>query len=226
MNEYYVYMLVDPTTTLPFYVGKGKGDRMYVHEVEAVRQYKNATKPHHDRIRELKAQGHSVIYDKVLVNVAEHAALQREYQLIEQYGRLGVGTGVLLNLTRGGQNGGGTECAVTQYSLKGEYITTFPSVKAASEQVPSSNRSYITQCCKGKRVSSGGFLWAYKNDPTPVYTKKHHHGVRQLSLDGDTISEFPSLTEAQAATGVELHNISECCRGKSKTAGGFIWQYA
>lgn len=47
----------------------------------------------------------------------------------------------------------------------------------------------------------------------------------QFSLDGNKVNEFISLTEAQLQTGVELHNISECCRGNSKTAGGYIWEY-
>ena len=30
-NYYYVYVLVDPINRIPFYVGKGKGNRMYQH---------------------------------------------------------------------------------------------------------------------------------------------------------------------------------------------------
>ena len=31
-KDYYVYHLIDPKTNLPFYVGKGRGDRMFHHE--------------------------------------------------------------------------------------------------------------------------------------------------------------------------------------------------
>jgi hypothetical protein len=106
----------------------------------------------------------------------------------------------------------------------GEFVEAFDSALEAAEATPG-NRAYITQCCKGKRVSSGGFLWAYKGDPVPVYTKKYYKQVEQRSQAGDLIAVHQSLTHAQQASGVELHNISEACRGKSKTAGGFTWCY-
>lgn len=43
-----------------------------------------------------------------------------------------------------------------------------------------------------------------------------------LNIDTNTIYE--SLTDAQRKTGVERHNISNCCKGKTKIAGGFHWK--
>ena len=113
---------------------------------------------------------------------------------------------------------------VSQYTLDGDLVKEWVSAKVASEHTPA-NRSYITQVCKGNRKSAGGFLWAYRDDPVPILSKAYYRAVQQLSLDGELLCEFRSLTEAQNATGVELHNISECCRGNSKTAGGFRWLY-
>ena len=50
--------------------------------------------------------------------------------------------------------------------------------------------------------------------------------VTQHTIDGTMVARYRSLTEAQDVTGVRLHNISECCRGNSKTAGGYVWCYA
>ena len=36
---------------------------------------------------------------------------------------------------------------------------------------------------------------------------------------------FPSLREASEETKIDKSNISACCLGKVKTAGGFIWKY-
>ena len=51
------------------------------------------------------------------------------------------------------------------------------------------------------------------------------HSVCQYSMDMELINEFPSLKEAERQTGTPNYNISSCCRGKQKSASGFIWKY-
>lgn len=50
--------------------------------------------------------------------------------------------------------------------------------------------------------------------------------VLQFSLDGIMIKKYPSLKEAYRETGIFFTNISACCSGRGKTAGGYIWKYA
>lgn len=49
--------------------------------------------------------------------------------------------------------------------------------------------------------------------------------VIQLSLDGEVIKEWESLTAASMGTNTLVSSISSCCSGKFKTANGFIWKY-
>lgn len=49
--------------------------------------------------------------------------------------------------------------------------------------------------------------------------------VNQLTKNGDYIASFKSMKEAEEITTVSFKNISKCCRGRSKTAGGFKWEY-
>jgi hypothetical protein len=49
--------------------------------------------------------------------------------------------------------------------------------------------------------------------------------VRQLSLDGEFIAEFDTITEASKVTGAQLSKISAVCKGRRKTAGGFKWEF-
>jgi hypothetical protein len=49
--------------------------------------------------------------------------------------------------------------------------------------------------------------------------------VKQYSLDGIEIATFETLSEAAEKTGTLLCSIVNCCRGKQKTANGFIWSY-
>lgn len=48
--------------------------------------------------------------------------------------------------------------------------------------------------------------------------------VIQYSKSGDLIQQWACIKEAIKATGV--WNISACCKGKLKTAGGYKWSYA
>ena len=43
---------------------------------------------------------------------------------------------------------------------------------------------------------------------------------------GELLATFPSLAEAERVTGIADGSISACCRGKLKSAGGYIWKYA
>lgn len=47
--------------------------------------------------------------------------------------------------------------------------------------------------------------------------------VVQLSLDGEFVAKYFSMKDAEKVTGIK--NISNCCCGRYKTAGGFIWKY-
>lgn len=49
--------------------------------------------------------------------------------------------------------------------------------------------------------------------------------VVQLTLDGKYVREFYSIGEAQRITNIWGTNIIRCCKGKNKTAGGFMWKY-
>lgn len=57
------------------------------------------------------------------------------------------------------------------------------------------------------------------------HTKKYSKAVIQYTLDGDFISEYPSIAECERQTGVPTSNICNCCKGKIKTAGGYKWKY-
>lgn len=49
--------------------------------------------------------------------------------------------------------------------------------------------------------------------------------VDQYSLDGTYIQSFPSTMEIERQLGFAHPNIANCCKGKLKSASGFIWRY-
>ena len=42
---------------------------------------------------------------------------------------------------------------------------------------------------------------------------------------GELLATFPSTMEAERITGIYKSNISACCLGKCKSAGGYVWKY-
>lgn len=53
----YVYLLVDPRDSCPFYVGKGRGVRMAAHGIEAMDASEHTDRAKLSRIREIRASG-------------------------------------------------------------------------------------------------------------------------------------------------------------------------
>ena len=53
--------------------------------------------------------------------------------------------------------------------------------------------------------------------------EKHFKKVIQLDLNENVLNEFESMKQAEQETGVFARNISSCCSGKRKSAGGYKW---
>lgn len=82
--EYYVYELIDPRDNKPFYVGKGKNDRMYKHSNCESTKKKNPFLYY--KLNKIKSLGLEPIRQKVIENLSEPDALQAEKDLISTYG--------------------------------------------------------------------------------------------------------------------------------------------
>lgn len=100
---FYVYILIDPRTHLPFYVGKGTGRRMYIHERDVLRgKVPNRNTFLFNKIRKILSLGYRIIYKKVYENLTEDIAFQKESDEIRKYEIKRVG-GILCNLSYGGE---------------------------------------------------------------------------------------------------------------------------
>ena len=55
--------------------------------------------------------------------------------------------------------------------------------------------------------------------------KKNAIPILQFTKNGKFVKEWPSAHEAKRQLGIFPSSICDCCRGKSKTAGGYIWKY-
>jgi hypothetical protein len=98
---YYVYLLKDPTTMLPFYVGKGKGKRAQYH-TKKNQQGKNTENPYKDHvIRQILNEGLAPTIEYVFWSIDENLAYDFEEKLIAKYGRKRYDhNGILTNLCK------------------------------------------------------------------------------------------------------------------------------
>ena len=100
---FYIYAYIDPTTDLPFYIGKGKDDRMYDHLNENSSKKENRDK--WQIISRLISNNTPPII-KIIENDIndELLAFNREDYYILTYGRKGIDPdGILTNKTIGGK---------------------------------------------------------------------------------------------------------------------------
>ena len=124
---------------------------------------------------------------------------------------------------------------ILQYSAKGVLLKEWKSTKEAGEILNIIKES-ITRCLKGVSKSAGGFIWKYKTDKIqqhiPVFkigreaiSQHKNKAVFQYSKEGDLIKEWDSAKKAGETLNIQRNNITSCCRGEIKSAGGFFWEY-
>ena len=95
--KFYVYQYLDPRTNLPFYVGKGTLNRMYVHLHETKNNTENKKK--YAYIQGLRNKGLEPIVEKIVDGLDGKTAYDLEKELIKKYGRKGIDkNGILTNI--------------------------------------------------------------------------------------------------------------------------------
>jgi group I intron endonuclease len=113
---------------------------------------------------------------------------------------------------------------VKQYDMKGNFIKSYDSIKEAAGI--GFNEGNIQDCCVGRSKSHRGYMWRYAEDSAPEkYKKKQQRRVSQHEMNGDLIRIWESIVDATKELGIGGNCISTCCKGKYKSAGGFVWKY-
>ena len=102
MNDFYVYSLIDPTTNKVFYIGKGKGNRLYKHvnDVKNGRHPNKRNKYLFNTINKILTGGFDVRYLKIQEGLTEQEAFVKEKRVISD-----IGLENLCNFHPGGKGG-------------------------------------------------------------------------------------------------------------------------
>lgn len=118
---------------------------------------------------------------------------------------------------------------VYKYDKNGMLIQIFECVNTIP--VDNKTRNRIRNCCIGLLYAVDGFVYRYGKDAFdkyPVHRKKiiNNHTVNQYSKEKQYLDTFESIKNASNITHTNKDSISDCCRGKCKSAGGYLWFYA
>lgn len=111
---YYIYILKNPISGLPIYVGVGKEDRQshqpreqdHITEATRFRAGVKLKKPNRHKLNtilQILDQGYDVPVEIGLKCQSEKDAFDEEIRLIAYYGRRDLGTGILTNMSPGGE---------------------------------------------------------------------------------------------------------------------------
>lgn len=89
---------------------------------------------------------------------------------------------------------------------------------------------HINTVRKDNRVENLRWVTHKENCNNPLSKKRYRKNaaisIIQLTKDGQFIKKWHSAREVERELGIPFQNISHCCRGKIKSAGGFKWVYA
>lgn len=77
-------------------------------------------------------------------------------------------------------------------------------------------RKHNSEANRGERHSRYGKFGA--QNPTSK-------SVAQYTKEGEYVQTFGGIREAERKTGIDNRGICACCKGKHRSAGGYVWRY-
>lgn len=231
-HKHYVYIYCDPRKKgefkyegidyvfnyEPFYVGLGHGYRYRRHITRFELDW-NYNTIKNGKIKHLIADGFDLLKYVVFYRdlISKKEAKEVEVSLIRSMGRLSEGTGILTNLTDGGDEG------MSRISnLKGR---TYEEVygKEKADAIKEKRRQRLMGNSYGKATKGRKMSDEMKKKISISKTM----AIQQLTLNGKLIRIWPSAKDAATHIGLSLSSIHNVVGQtmRAKTAGGFKWEW-
>ena len=117
--------------------------------------------------------------------------------------------------------------SVYKYDIDMNLIDIYPSINNAAK-INNLEQRNISKCCKNIFRMVGGFVWRFEGDLTPVeYVggSDKFREIYQFDLNNKLLAKYDNVKMASNELGILSQGIINCCKGKYKTCGGYIWKY-
>lgn len=169
---------------------------------------------------------HNILYE----GLSNREALEIESTLIKKYKILGVS----YNISDGYEELGiSKRIPIIVYDTGGNYVGAYISIHKASIElgIPETN---ITMALSNKYniTQAKGYVFLKEGDnildKLDKVNKRHSSARRpviQLTKNGQILAEFNSVSDAANSLGCGTGSISNCLKGRYKTAAGYKWRY-
>ncbi len=242
MNDYYVYIYLDPRKSgefkygnytfeyEPFYVGKGTKSRYLRHLKETLRNPLKTNKI--KKILDLKL---TPVILKVKEHITNADALSLEIDLIKIIGKIINKTGPLTNISDGGETHLGYKHKndyiqkllkpVCKYDIDGNLLAEYSSVKEAGDKNNCDPQTISSICSGSIKIWKNQYIFLYKGTifKTRIRDKKQYAVIR---IDYNNIEkEYSSITQASMENNIGLSKINAVCMGNKFQSGGYLWKY-
>lgn len=128
------------------------------------------------------------------------------------------------NITLGGGLPPINEIEVHKYSLTGEYVESFKSIKEAAFKTTGNKSINISRAAKNPGKSQvGGFMWSYdKLEKLEIYEQYNKEKrVGQYDLNGNLIKIYDTVRECKK----DFCGCVHVLKGTRQKAGGFTFKY-
>jgi len=137
-----------------------------------------------------------------------------ERQYIAEYGRMDEETGILCNMTDGGDGTHGYKFTQAQRETLSKAMMGKSTEWLKGRTLSEEHKKNVSNALKGKIPKNIELLSKCRIKPVLQYTK-----------DGALLKIWDSLTDVGSYMQVSIGNISSCCNGNRKSAYGYKWKY-
>ena len=118
------------------------------------------------------------------------------------------------------------QVVLCKQSIKKNYRVHRLVWEAFNGQIPEGLQvNHINEVKTDNRLSNLNLMTAKENTNWGSRNERISKAVLQFTLDNILVKEFPSAIQIERELGFSCGNIVNCCKGRYKTAYGYIWRY-
>lgn len=226
--KHYLYRHIRIDKNEPFYIGIGTKQPRIHNSIKA--EYRRA----HETNRKESYIWNNIVNKtsykiEILFESNDYNFIkEKEIEFIFLYGRINNNTGILSNMTNGGDGFIGYIPSKEKIEKHKIFMTGRKQSQKEKQKRNDSRKGYlhseetklkISNSHKGKKTSKEHLEKLYKGQ-----ILANSKPINQYDLKGNFIKEWQSATIAAKEINLHPTSIRHCVQGKTKTSGGYIWE--